>query len=168
MAITPFTTTKLTVSPIAIMTKEGIEQAIAEGLLIDPSKRFPDYSIMTEHLKLDRKILVTKAVLKRYIELNELLWQWYKENTSKRLWEILCSLYCHLGKVLTNEDVKTITFKISAVVEEKEKENDPDNNQVIELTSKDSPNLGYKVCLLKAVIGLAEDVPIVIMLPGEN
>lgn len=121
---------------------------------------------MTNHLKLDRKILVTKPVLKRYINLNKLLWQWYKENTSKRLWEILCSLYCYLGKVPANEDVKTITFQITAVMEEHV--DDPDNDKVIELTSMDSPNLGYKVCCLKAVIGLAEDVPIVIMLPGEN
>lgn len=150
------------ISPIAMIS--SIERAIAKGLLIDPSNLFPEYTLMKQQLKIEQPILISKAVLKRYVELDECLWHWYKESNTKRLGEILSSLYCCLRKVPANE--KTITFQISAVVEENAE--DPDNDKVIEPALEDSPNLGYKICSLKAVIDLAEDKPIIIMLPGEN
>jgi hypothetical protein len=160
----------LAILPLAAIIKKDIENTIGKltekGLLIDLSKQFPDYPIMMRQLKLERQILITKGVLKRYIELNESLQQLHMDNTNMRSWEILHSLYYSLVNLPTNEDVKTIIFRIIAVVEDKD--DDPDNDKVIELTPEHNPNLDYKVRVLKAVIGLAEDRPIIIMLPGEN
>ena len=110
-----FTIENLTVLPLAVIIKKDVEKTIEKlmekGLLIDLSKQFSDYPIMMRQLKLERQVLITKGVLKRYVELNESLQQLHMDNTNMRSWEILHSLHSSLVNLPANEEVKTLTFK---------------------------------------------------------
>ena len=76
----------------------SFNQQIKDMQLIDIKQKFTDYEVITSKLELNRPILITKAVMQRYVELNHRLKQWFKESESRRLWQIVSSLYCWLKK----------------------------------------------------------------------
>lgn len=145
----------------------SFNQQIKDMQLIDIKQKFTDYEVITSKLELNRPILITKAVMQRYVELNHRLKQWFKESESSRLWEIISSLYCWLKKAPV-EEITIVKFEISALINrDDENLNSSIKDKVIEENPLDSPESDYLICCLKAVVNLAEGEPIIIMLAKE-
>lgn len=144
----------------------NLNQQIKAMELIDIKQKFTDFEVVTSKLELNRPILITKAVMQRYVELDQQVMKWFKESKSSRLWEILSSLYCWLKKARV-EAIAIVEFEISALINWDEKSDSSIKDKVIEENPLDSPESDYLICCLKAVVNLAEGEPIIIMLPKE-
>lgn len=157
-------TTKLTKQSETLVA--SFNQQIKAMQLIDIKQKFTDYEVIASKLELNRPILMTKAVMQRYVELDQQVMQWFKESKSSRLWEILISLYCWLKKAPV-EAIVVVEFEISALINRDEKLDSSIKDKVIEENPLHSPESDYLICCLKAVVNLAEGEPIIIMLPKE-
>lgn len=157
-------TTKLTKQSETLVA--NFNQQIKAMQLIDIKQKFTDYEVIASKLELNRPILMTKAVMQRYVELDQQVMQWFKESKSSRLWEILISLYCWLKKAPV-EAIVVVEFEISALINRDEKLDSSIKDKVIEENPLHSPESDYLICCLKAVVNLAEGEPIIIMLPKE-